>query len=210
MSLLSNSNPTWNSTELELVRVGVDFVFQCHNKNKKKNPHLILIYRKGLQVYNLGRVTVWVSRSCLEVVWKVSRRCLEGVRKVSGKCLEGVSKGDWKVSGRWGRCLEGVWKVSGRCLEGVWKVSGRCLEGVNFLGPKFFRKSNFFRTQNLSWRKNFGYRLFRTKIFQDLNISRTLNFFGTNHFLAHRKCVGCVCWLCWACAECVCWVCSVL
>ena len=88
--LLSNSNPTWNSTELELVRVGVDFVFQCHNKNKKKNPHLILIYRKGLQVYNLGRVTVWVSRSCLEGVWKVSGRCLEIVWKVSGRCLEGV------------------------------------------------------------------------------------------------------------------------
>ena len=92
---LSNSNPTWNSTELELVRVGVDFVFQCHNKNKNKNknnknPHLILIYRKVLQVYNLGRVTVWVSRSCLEGVWKVSGKCL----KVSGKCLEGV----WKVS----------------------------------------------------------------------------------------------------------------
>ena len=40
---LSNSNPTWNSTELELV--GVDVVFQCHNKkknnNNNKNPHLI-------------------------------------------------------------------------------------------------------------------------------------------------------------------------
>ena len=92
---MSNSNPTWNSTELELVRVGVDFVFQCHKKKKnkkknKKNPHLILIYRKGLQVYNLGRVTVWVSRSCLEGVWKVSGRCLEIVWKVSGRCLEGV------------------------------------------------------------------------------------------------------------------------
>ena len=89
--LLSNSNPTWNSTELELVGVVVDFVFQCHKKkNKKKNPHLIFIYRKGLQVYNLGRVTVWVSRSCLEGVWKVSGKCLEGVLKVSGRCLEGV------------------------------------------------------------------------------------------------------------------------
>ena len=42
--LLSNSNPTWNSSELELVLVGVDFVFQCHKKRKKnnnKNPHLI-------------------------------------------------------------------------------------------------------------------------------------------------------------------------
>ena len=98
--ILSNSNPTWNSTELELVEVGVDFVFQCHNNKKNKNnPHLILIYRKGLQVYNLGWVTVWVSRSCLEVVWKVSGRCLEI---------------DWKVSGR---RLEDVWKVSGRCLE---------------------------------------------------------------------------------------------
>ena len=57
--LLSNSNPTWNSTELELVKVGVDFVFQCHNKSKNKNknnPHLILIYRMWLQVHNLGRV----------------------------------------------------------------------------------------------------------------------------------------------------------
>ena len=111
-NFLSNSNPTWNSTELELVRVGVDFVFQCHKKKKNKNPHLILIYRKGLQVYNLGSVTVWVSRSCLE-----------GVLKVSGRCLEIV----WKVSGR---CLEIAWKVSGNCLEGVWKVSERCLEGV--------------------------------------------------------------------------------
>ena len=67
---LSNSNPTWNSTELELVRVGVDFVFQCHKK--KNNPHLILMYRKGLEVYNLGRETVWVSRTCLEGVIKMS------------------------------------------------------------------------------------------------------------------------------------------
>ena len=36
--LLSNSNPTWNSTELELVRVGVDFVFKCHKNKKNKNP----------------------------------------------------------------------------------------------------------------------------------------------------------------------------
>ena len=40
---LSKSNPTWNSTEFELVRV--DFVFQCNIKKKKnnnnKNPHLI-------------------------------------------------------------------------------------------------------------------------------------------------------------------------
>ena len=52
---LSNSNPTWNSTELELVEVGVDFVFQCHNNKKNNNPHLILIYRMRLQVYGLGR-----------------------------------------------------------------------------------------------------------------------------------------------------------
>ena len=66
--------------------VGVDFVFQCHKKNK--NPHLILIYRKGLLVYNLGRVTVWVSRSCLKGVRKVSEMCLGGVWKVFRRCLE--------------------------------------------------------------------------------------------------------------------------
>ena len=59
--------------ELELVKVGVDFVFQCHKKKKNKNnPHLILIYRKALQVYNFGRVTLVVSRSCLEGVFKGS------------------------------------------------------------------------------------------------------------------------------------------
>ena len=89
--VLSNSNPTWNSTELELVGVGVDFVFQCHNKKKKnKSPHLILIYRKSLQVYALGWVKVWVSRRSLEGVWMVSGRCLEGVWEVSGRCLEGT------------------------------------------------------------------------------------------------------------------------
>ena len=76
--ILSNSNPTWNSTELELVEVGVDFVFQCHKKKKNNNnPHLNLIYRMWLQVYDLGMVRVWVSRSCLEGVWKRSGRCLE-------------------------------------------------------------------------------------------------------------------------------------
>ena len=37
-----------------------------------------------------GRVTVRVSRCCLEGVWKGFRRGLEGVWKVSGKFLEGV------------------------------------------------------------------------------------------------------------------------
>ena len=47
-------------------------------------------------MYNLGRVTVVVSRSCLEGVFKVSLRCLEGVWNVSGRCLECL----WKVSRR--------------------------------------------------------------------------------------------------------------
>ena len=82
-AFLSNSNPTWNSTELELVRVGVDFVFQCHNNNKK-NPHLMLIYKQVLQMNNIGEVKNWVSRRCLEGVSNVYNRCLEGVQKVSG------------------------------------------------------------------------------------------------------------------------------
>ena len=36
-----------------------------------------------------GRVTVWVSRGCLEGVWKGFGRGLEGVWKVYGSCLEG-------------------------------------------------------------------------------------------------------------------------
>ena len=70
---LSNSNPTWNSTELELVEVGVDFVFQCHKKKKKnkKNPHLILHEGKDLHNLKLG--------------FEVYGRCIwtKGVFKVS-------------------------------------------------------------------------------------------------------------------------------
>ena len=80
--ILSNSNPTWNSTELELVEVGVDFVFQCH---KKKNPPPNL----NLQNCTTG---VFFGEGNSLGVWKVSGRCLEGVWKVSGRCLEGVLK----------------------------------------------------------------------------------------------------------------------
>ena len=71
--LLSNSNPTWNSTELELVRVGVDFVFQCHKKNKNKNnnnnnPHLILLegndlheLESGFGIYGRGLDCIWTN-----------------------------------------------------------------------------------------------------------------------------------------------------
>ena len=36
-----------------------------------------------------GRVTVWVSRGCLEGVWIGFGRGLEGIWKVYGSCLEG-------------------------------------------------------------------------------------------------------------------------
>ena len=68
--ILSNSNPTWNSTELELVEVGVDFVFQCHNNNNnnknKKNPHLILHEGKDLHNLKLG---FEVYGRCLDGIW---------------------------------------------------------------------------------------------------------------------------------------------
>ena len=86
---MSYTNPNRKSTELELLIVGDDFVFQCHKMNDN-NPHLILIYRKSLQVYALGWVKVWVSRRSMEGVWMVSGRCLEGVWEVSGRCLEGT------------------------------------------------------------------------------------------------------------------------
>ena len=75
-------NFNWSKLELTLFS----------NVTRRRTPHLILIYRIALQVYSLGRVTVWVSGRCLEGVWKVSGRCLEGVWKVSGRCLEGVLK----------------------------------------------------------------------------------------------------------------------
>ena len=70
-------------TLLQLDGVGVDFVFACHNKNKKnKNPHLASARRNG--------------PTCLKF-----SSCPVGVLRVSGGCLDGVSRG----------CLDGVWRM---------------------------------------------------------------------------------------------------
>ena len=65
--LCSVSCPSWLKLKLlvQLVGVGFDFVFPCHNNNKNKNLYIIS--------------TGWKDPMCLEGVWKVSGRCLEGV-----------------------------------------------------------------------------------------------------------------------------------
>ena len=64
-------------------------------------------------MYNLGRVTAWVPRTCYYGVLKVS-----------------------------GMCLEGVWNVSGMCLEAVWNVSEMSLEGVSNLSVTLMTHTN--------------------------------------------------------------------
>ena len=83
-------------TQLQLVGVGVDFVFQRKKKEgrrKKKNPHLAFSIRNDPTCLNFGDC-LWVSGGCMEIVWRVSGGCLTGVLWLSGGCLKGV----WKVS----------------------------------------------------------------------------------------------------------------
>ena len=75
-------------TELQLVGVGVDFVFPLEEGRKKKegrrNPHLAFSRSIDPTCLNFG--------DCLEGVWRVYGNCLEVVWRVSGGCLEGVFK----------------------------------------------------------------------------------------------------------------------
>ena len=93
-------------TQVQLVGVGVDFVFPLEEGRKKKkegrkkknNPHLASSRRSD--------PTCLKSGDCLVGVWKVFGNCLEVVRWVSGGCLEGVLRAS-------GRCMEGDLRVSG-------------------------------------------------------------------------------------------------
>ena len=94
-----------NPTQLQLVRVGVDFVFPQKKKEEgRRNPHLAFSRRNDPTCLTFGY--------CLVGVWRVYGNCLEGVWRVSGGCLAGV-----------------LW-LSGRCLKGVWRESMGCVNGI--------------------------------------------------------------------------------
>ena len=57
-------------------------------QEEQSSPNFIL--QKRLTGFYLGRVTLVVSRSCLEGVLKVSGMYREDVWNVSGRCLEDV------------------------------------------------------------------------------------------------------------------------
>ena len=91
-----------NPSQLQLVGVGVDFVFPLKGRKeeegrRKKNPHLAFSRRN--------------DPTCL-----IFSDCLVGVWRLYGNCLVHV----WWVSGR---CLAGVLWLSGGFIKGVWKVS---------------------------------------------------------------------------------------
>ena len=76
-------------TQLQLVGVGVDFVFPLEGRKEEeegRNPHLASSRRIDPTCLNFG--------DCLVGVWRVYGNCLEGVWQVSGGCLVGV----WRVS----------------------------------------------------------------------------------------------------------------
>ena len=67
-------------TQFLLIRIGVDFVFSCHNKNKKKNPRLAFTRRNGFTWLKLG--------GCPVGAWRLSECCWMGVWSVSIGYLE--------------------------------------------------------------------------------------------------------------------------
>ena len=90
-------------SQLQLIGVGVDFVFPLEGRKKKKegrnNPHLAFSRRID--------PTCLIFVDCLVGVWRVYGNCLEGVCRVSGTCPLG----------------QRLW-LSGGCLNGVLRVSG--------------------------------------------------------------------------------------
>ena len=86
-----------NPTQLQLIGVGVDFVFPRKKKEgRRTNPHLAFSRRNDPTCLIFGDclVGVWrVSGNCMEIVWRMSGGCLAGVLGLSGGCLKGV----WKV-----------------------------------------------------------------------------------------------------------------
>ena len=96
-----------NPTQLQLVWVGVDFVFPRKEGKRKEEegitPHLASSKRNDPTCLNFDD-------------------CVVGVWGMFGNCLEGV----WQVCSG---CLEGVWKVPWRFLKGVCMVSKGCPNG---------------------------------------------------------------------------------
>ena len=82
----------WNSLKrkLQLVGVGVDFVFPLEEEGRKKegrrNPRLAFSRRND--------PTCLIFSDCFVGVWRLYGNCLESVWRVSGRCPLVV----WRVS----------------------------------------------------------------------------------------------------------------
>ena len=77
-----------NPTQLQLVGVGVDFVFLRKEEEEGRNPHLASSRRNDPTCLNFGSYLVDVYGSCLEGVWWLSGVCLN--LRVSGGYLWNV------------------------------------------------------------------------------------------------------------------------
>ena len=180
--LLSNSNPTWNSIELELVEVGVDFVFQCHNKkmkNKKNNPHLILHEGKDLHNLKLG---IEVHGRCLVGIWtkNLFEPKIFGTKMFLGLFWTQIFSGPKHF---WTQILSGSNFFQDLNIFGTQIISG-----PKFSGTQFFWYQNFFKTQNFSLKisrktKFLGPNIFwEQKFFWDPNFCWDTQYFGTQIF----------------------------
>ena len=98
-----------NPTQLQLVGVGVDFVYPRKKKEGRRRKEPPPSFKQKECPY-------------ISELWCVSCGCLEGVWNLSGGCLAVVQ---WLSRG----CLKSVWKVPGMCLKGVWRVSMGCPKG---------------------------------------------------------------------------------
>ena len=68
-----------NPTQLQLVWVGVDFVFPWKKEGRRSNPHLASSRRNDPTCLNFGDCVVGASGGCWEIVRRVSGGCLLAV-----------------------------------------------------------------------------------------------------------------------------------
>ena len=118
-----------NPTQLQLVWVGVDFVFpRKNNKNKKNNPHLASTTRNDPTCLKFG--------GCLKCVWILLEVSFEGVGRLSGWCTEGVcmiARG----------CLDGIWRVYMASFKVLWRLTLTNVKFFEFLKSPYTKSKSF-------------------------------------------------------------------
>ena len=130
LSIVKLHSKLADQTQLQVVGVGLDFAFPCHQtleeEGRKKEPKPSFYHREWPFTLEIWWLPCWY---------------LKGVCKLSGGCLVSV----WCVSGG---CLDDVWEVSMVCPNGVLGFSW-CIQRANQDWPTQARSSQARSSQAL-------------------------------------------------------------